>query len=116
MRNFDEKMNLDKKKTPVEEIAGKVLFNPQTHIIGKKDSNKKKCHKRNRKRDKKNIRRKKFQEKEKRYEDDYNDLMLTNLVKDFYPTKSPHLLISRRWFQRIKLSSIMLKYDFIILF
>lgn len=109
MRKFDEEMNLDKKNTPIEEIAGKVKFDPQAHIVKKKDSDKKKCHKRNRKRDKKNIRRKKFQEKEKRYEDDYNDLMLTNLVKEFYTTKSPHLLISRRWFQRIKHSSIMLK-------
>ena len=49
---------------------------------------------------------KKLYEKEKRYEEDYNNLMNTNLIKEFYTTKSPHLLISRKWFQRIKLSSI----------
>lgn len=78
------------------------------HTVREENSNRKKCHKRKRKRDQKNIRNKKLYEKEKRYEEDYEDLMNTNLIKEFYTTKSPHLLISRKWFQRIKLSSIML--------
>ena len=43
------------------------------------------------------------------YLQDYNDLLLENLSKEFYSTKSPHLVISRQWFIRIKNHSIMLK-------
>ena len=41
MQKFDEEMNLDKKNTPIEEITGKVKFDPQAHIVKKKDSDKK---------------------------------------------------------------------------
>ena len=40
---------------------------------------------------------------------DYNDLLLENLLKKYYTTKSPHLIISRRWFFRIRKNTVMLK-------
>ena len=39
----------------------------------------------------------------------YNDLLLDNLLKQYYSTKSPHLIISGKWFYRIRKNSIMLK-------
>ena len=40
---------------------------------------------------------------------DYNDLMLENLQKEFYTTKSPNLLINRKWFMKFGKNTIMLK-------
>ena len=35
--------------------------------------------------------------------------MLDNLLKEYYTTKSPHLIISRQWFFKIKKNTITLK-------
>ena len=35
--------------------------------------------------------------------------MLNNLLKEYYSTKSPHLLISRKWFYRIKSNIVLMK-------
>ena len=35
--------------------------------------------------------------------------MLNNLLKEYYSTKSPHLLISREWFYRIKSNIVLIK-------
>ena len=52
------------------------------------------------KRDKQIKKKRKDLEKEKRYVEDYDDFMISNLIKEFYTTKSPHLLISRKWFKK----------------
>ena len=58
---------------------------------------------------KKQILKRKLLEKEKIYTQDYNDLILNNLLKEFLSTTSPHLLISRIWFYKIK--KILLCYE-----
>ena len=35
--------------------------------------------------------------------------MLNNLLKEYYLTKSPHLLISQKWFYRIKSNIVLMK-------
>ena len=47
--------------------------------------------------------------KELHYTEQYNDLLLDNLLKEHYSTKSPHLIISRKWFYKILKNTIMLK-------
>ena len=51
----------------------------------------------------------KKRKKDKDYTRDNNDLMLENLLKEYYLIKSPHLLINRRWFRNIRKNTIMLK-------
>ena len=65
--------------------------------------------KRYKKRDNQTDKRRKTITKEKQYTEQYNDLLLDNLLKQYYSTKSPHLIISGKWFYRIRKNIIMLK-------
>ena len=51
----------------------------------------------------------KKRKKDKDYTRDYHELLLENLPKEYYSTKSPHLLINRRWFKNVRKNTIMLK-------
>ena len=83
------------------ELSGeKVEFNPAIHSI--KKENVYQSPNRFLKRDKQKKEKRKAIEKEVAYMHDYNDLLLENLLKKYYDTKSPHLIISRRWFYQIK--------------
>ena len=57
----------------------------------------------------KQIKKKKGIKKEHHYSEQYHDLMLDNLLKQYYSTKSPHLIISHKWFYKIRKNAIMLK-------
>ena len=87
----------EKKEKPAEEpnITGeKIQYNPLIHST--KTENKYKSNNRFRKREKQKKEKRKVKEKETAYLHDYNDLLLENLLKKYYSTKSPHLIISRR--------------------
>ena len=77
--------------------GGKIEFNPALHL--KKPEIKPTSSNRFLKRDKQKKEKRKAVEKEASYMHDYNDLLLENLLKKYYTTKSPHLIISRRWFE-----------------
>lgn len=95
------------RKSRAENVAGKVQYNPKIHSLAKKNKHKK--FDRFKKRDKqKKIKRKRI-EKEKNYVQNYNDLLVDNLIKEFHTTKSPHLVINNKWFTKIKHNVIMLK-------
>ena len=47
--------------------------------------------------------------KKQHYTEQYNDVLLDNLLKQYYSTKSPHLIISGKWFYKIRKNTIMLK-------
>ena len=96
------------KKTSANKNEGtKIQYNPAIHSI--KTNNNSSSKKRFRKREKQKKEKRKAVEKEKDYLQDYNDLFLENLLKEYHTTQSPHLIISRQWFFRIKNHSIMLK-------
>ena len=92
--------------TNVANQAAKIPFDATIHSI--KLENTYRTKKRFRKKEKKKRKRKAV-EKEVDYLLDYNDLLLENLSKEFYSTKSPHLVISRNWFFKIKQHSIIFK-------
>ena len=85
----------------------KIAFNPHLHLLKKdviaSENNLSMRRDKRRKQIKKEIK------MEKDYVMDYNDLMLENLQKEFYTTKSPHLLINRKWSRKIRKNTIMLK-------
>ena len=87
--------------------GAKFQYNPVIHTI--KTNNNSGSKKRSRKRDKQKKQKRKAVEKEKDYLHDYYNLLLHNLLKEYYTTQSPYLVISRQWFFRIKNHSIMLK-------
>ena len=87
--------------------ATKVQYNPARHTINTNSETG--PNKRYRKREKQKKEKRKAVEKEKDYLHDYYDLLLHNLLKEYYTTQSPHLVISRQWFFKIKNHSIMLK-------
>ena len=87
--------------------AEKFPFNPTIHSI--KLENTYKTKKRFRKREKQKKEKRKAVEKDVDYLKDYNDLLLENLSKELYSTKSPHLVISQQWLFKIKNHSIMLQ-------
>ena len=62
--------------------------------------------------ERKDQRKQHYRKKRKKYKDytrNYNELMLENLSKECDKTKSPHLLINRRWFGCVRKNTIMLK-------
>ena len=98
----------DKSNCPKErKYAEKAQFNPAIHLIEKEHMLMSK--KRVQKFDKQKKKKRKCHEKEKNYNRDYEDLMLNYLLKENHTTKSPHLLISRRWFHHIKKNTVILK-------
>jgi len=111
--NVHTKKGDEKKKLKVEEtksnyeVAPKIEFNPSLHSLVKKDSPQTKH--RFEKRDKQRKHKRKRLLKEQIYVRNYNDLMNNNLIKEFYTTKSPHLLFHNKWFQKIKNNVVMLK-------
>ena len=117
-QNNEKEENHTKKKEILEEVTTKIMpivnteskkvdFNAEIHAIKTENSHKTK--KRYRKREKQKKETRKKVEKEKNYLDDYNDLLLENLSREYYSTKSPHMIVSRKWFFRIRNHTIMLK-------
>ena len=103
--NIEDKV--PKSGSNVANQAKKNPFIPTIHSIKSENMYKtKKCF---RKREKQKKEKRKAVGKDVAYLKDYNDLLLENLSKELYSTKSPHLVISRQWFIRIKNHSIMLK-------
>ena len=107
-RKKTENIDGQKKSSPeCKKIVGKIQFNPAIHSIKSQNNQRsKKCF---RKREKQKKEKRKKTEKESDYLQDYNDILLDNLLKEYYTTKSPHLIISRQWFFKIKKNTIMLK-------
>ena len=104
-KNVEDK--LQKSVSNVVNLAEKNDFDPMIHSI--KSENMYNTKKRFRKRDKQKKEKRKAVEKEIDYLKDYHDLLLENLSKETYSTKSPHLVISRKWFFKIKNHSIMVQ-------
>ena len=86
---------------------GKIQFNLAIHSI--KSQNNQRSKKRFRKREKQKKEKRKKTEKKSDYLQDYNDILLDNLLKEYYTTKSPHLIISRQWFFKIKKKKTLLR-------
>ena len=99
--------NVRKCRSNTNNQSPKIPFNAAIHAI--KSENIYKTKNRFRKREKQKKEKRKIVEREVDYLQDYNDLLLDNLLKEYYTTKSPHLIISRKWFFKIKNHSIMLK-------
>ena len=103
--NIEDKV--PKSGSNVANQAKKNPFIPTIHSIKSENMYKtKKCF---RKREKQKKEKRKAVGKDVAYLKDYNDLLLENLSKELYSTKSPHLVISRQWFFKIKNHSIMLQ-------
>ena len=96
---------MDNNKVTCTEPAKKIKYNPSIHSININNTEDKKPFRRYWKLEKK---RRKALEKELRYIEDYNDLMLSNLIKELYTSKSPYLLISRKWVRKMKDNIILL--------
>ena len=92
---------------PLDKVSGKVQFNPALHIIDDGEVPKKYDH--YKKRDKRKSMKRKQLEKEQAYVKNYNNLMNDNLTKEFYSTKSPHLVFNNKWYQQFKNHVVMLK-------
>ena len=84
-----------------------MIYDSSIHSINM--SNKSTSKKRYKKRDKQTDKKRKSIIKEQHYTEQYNDLLLHNLLKEYYSTKSPHLIVSRKWFYKIRKNTIMLK-------
>ena len=99
--------NARKNRAGENEVGTKIAFDPDVHSIKTQNRYKEKNCYRKREKQKKETRKK--VEKEVNYLNNYNDLLLENLSKEYYTTKSPHLIISRKWFFRIRDHTIMLR-------
>lgn len=105
--NEKKKVMAEERKTSYNKVSPKIEFNPSLHSLIKNNSSKTKH--RLEKRDKQKKQKRKRVVKEKSYVRDYNDLINTSLDKEFHTTKSPHLLLNNKWFQKIKNNVVMLK-------
>ena len=112
MRGKNKKQKTDpdgreKNSSECKNEGKKIQYNPAIHSVKmEKDY---RSQKRFRKREKQKKEKRKAVEKESDYLQDYHNILLDNLLKEFYTTKSPHLIISRQYFFQIKRNSIMLK-------
>ena len=104
--NVEVHAKKETKKRNFDNIAEKVTYDSSVHNLIPKEKFPSKT--RYKKRDKRTDKKKKGVKKEQHYSEQYHDLMLDNLLKQYYSMKSPHLIISGKWFYKIRKNTIML--------